>query len=62
MDKKQNTKLLAALCVGCKFSTIASGREFVCNRPGQTIEALTAAAIDAFFGDKAKCYEANKIK
>lgn len=61
MDKKQNAKL-AALCVGCKFSTIASGREFVCNRPGQTIEALTAAAIDAFFGDKAKCYEPTKIK
>lgn len=62
MDKKQNTKLLAALCVGCKFSTIASGREFVCNRPGQTIEALTAAAIDAFFGDKAGCFVPAKIK
>ena len=60
--KTKNKNALGSMCVGCKFSTIASGREFVCNRPGQTIEALTAAAIDAFFGDKAKCYEPTKIK
>lgn len=56
MYKKQNTKL-AALCVGCKFSTIASGREFVCNRSGMGATEVAAAVIDSFFGGCCKGYE-----
>lgn len=55
--KTKNKNALGSMCVGCKFSTIASGREFVCNRPGMGATEAAAAVIDSFFGGCCKGYE-----
>lgn len=56
MKQKQNAPKLAALCMGCKFATIQSGTEFICNRPGMSATEVAAAVIDTFFGDEAECF------
>lgn len=58
--QKQNAPKLAALCMGCKFATIQSGAEFVCNRPGMGATEVAAAVIDTFFGERCKGYEPTK--
>lgn len=61
MKQKHNTKL-AALCMGCKFATIQSGAEFICNRPGMSATEVAATVIDTFFGERCKEYEPTKNK
>lgn len=58
MKEKRTNNEITAFCFGCKHSTIRSGREFICNRPGYGATEVTAAAIDAFFGERCKGYEA----
>lgn len=58
MKKKRNNCEISALCLGCKYSTIASGKEFICNRPDMGVTAVAAAIVDSFFGDCCKGYEA----
>lgn len=62
MDKKHNTAKLAAICVGCKFGTIKSGKEFICSRPDMGATEVAAAVIDTFFGEVCKCYQPTNPK
>lgn len=62
MKQKQNAPKLTALCIGCKFATIQSGTEFICNRPGMSATEVAAAVIDTFFGERCKEYEPTKNK
>lgn len=57
MKQRKDTTKLANLCVGCKHSTIASGKEFICNRPGMATTEIAAAVIDTFFGERCKHYQ-----
>lgn len=45
------------MCVGCKFSTIASGTEFICSNPTISINDIAAGIMDAFFDDEPSCFK-----
>lgn len=57
MKANRNKTTLTALCVGCKYGTIASGTEFVCNRPDMDAAGVAAAVIETFFGGDCKGYD-----
>lgn len=56
MKRTDTTKALTAMCVGCKYSTIASGTEFICSNPTNSTSDIAANVIDTFFGEGCKCY------
>lgn len=62
MKEKRNNSEITYPCVGCKFSTKASEKDLICNRPGQTSEEAVAAVIDTFFGEVCKCYQPTNHK
>lgn len=47
-------------CLGCKWCSIANGKEFICNKHGQSLEAVAGAVVDAFFDEHAQCYESTE--
>lgn len=48
---------LKALCVGCRWNTIKSGAEYICNRPDMEAADVAEQVVNAFFGEVCKCYE-----
>lgn len=54
---EQDKNQLAGLCIGCKWNTIKSGKEYICNRPDMGATEVAEQVVNAFFGEVCKCYE-----
>ena len=46
-----------SMCLGCRYNTIKTGKEFICDRPGMTSAKIAEEAINLFFGEPASCNE-----